>query len=125
MDEHIYKRHNKTLLLYHLVFPVKDWWKVIEGSISRYLKEICIEIGEGYEIQFVEIGTDDDHVHFLIQRIPIYSVIKLVTIIKSLIAREVLKQWPDVKKQLWGGEFFGKGYFVNTLGQDGTENRIS
>ena len=54
-----------------------------------------------------------------------YSVTKLATIIKSLIARKVFKQCPEVKKQLWGGEFFGKGYFVNTVGQHGTENKIS
>ncbi len=41
--------------------------------------------------------------------------------IKSIIAREVFKNCPEVKKQLWGGEFWGKGYFVNTVGQHGTE----
>ncbi len=45
--------------------------------------------------------------------------------IKSIIAREVFKECPDVKKQLWGGEFWGKGYFVNTVGQHGTENIIT
>lgn len=53
------------------------------------------------------------------------NVTKIVTIIKSLIASEVFRRCPEVKKQLWGGEFFGKGYFVNTVGQHGTENKIS
>ena len=67
MDKHIHKRHNKTLLMYHLVFPVKYRKRIIEESIGCFLKEICIDIGERYEIQFVEIGTDEDHVHFLIK----------------------------------------------------------
>jgi putative transposase len=46
-------------------------------------------------------------------------------IIKSIIAREVFHLCPDVKKQLWGGEFWGKGYFVNTVGQHGTEKKIA
>jgi len=61
----------------------------------------------------------------LIQSVPTYSVTKIVTIIKSLIASEVFRRCPEVKKQLWGGVFLGKGYFVNTVGQHGTENKIS
>jgi len=60
-DEHIFKRHNNTLLLYHLVFPVKYRRKVIDGMISGSIKEICLEIGERFEMDFVEIGTDEDH----------------------------------------------------------------
>ena len=56
MSEHIYKSHNKTLLLYHLVFPLKYRKKVITEEIGEGLKEICIEISERYEINFVEIG---------------------------------------------------------------------
>ena len=45
--------------------------------------------------------------------------------IKSIVAREVFERCPEVKKQLWGGEFWGKGYFVNTVGQHGTEKLIA
>ena len=119
MDEHIYKRHNKTLLLYHLVFPVKYRRKVIESRISIFIKEICLEIGDRYEIQFVEIGTDEDHIHFLVQSVPMMSVSKIVTTIKSITAREVFRKFPEVKKELWGGDFWTSGYYANTVGQYG------
>lgn len=83
------------------------------------------EIEKRYEIRFLEIGTDDDHVHFLIQSVPMYSATKIVKLVKSIIAREVFQRCPEVKKQLWGGEFWGKGYFVNTVGQHGTEKLIA
>ncbi len=121
MDEHIYKRHNKTLLLYHLVFPVKYRRKVIDGKISEYIKSVCLEIGERYEMQFVEIGTDEDHVHFLIQSIPTMSVSKIVQTIKSLTAREVFKNYPEVKKALWGGSFWTSGFYANTVGLYGNK----
>ena len=70
MGEHIYKRHNETLLLCHLVFPLKYRKKVITEEIGDGLKEICIEISEGYEINFVEIGYEEDYVPFLIQSVP-------------------------------------------------------
>ena len=118
-DQHIYKRHNKTLLLYHLVFPVKYRRKVITEAISKTIKEICIEISERYEMQFLEIGTDDDHVHFLLQGVPTMSMDKIVRIIKSITARMVFQKHPQLKKDLWGGNFWTSGYYANTVGQYG------
>ena len=84
-----------------------------------------MEISKRYEIIFLEIGTDKDHVHFLIQSVPMYSAKKIVQTIKSITAREIFKSCPEVKKQLWGGEFWSDGYFVNTIGQHGNEQSIT
>ena len=119
MDQHIKKRHNKTLLLYHLVFPVKYRKKIIEVHISNFIKDICIEISDRYEIQFVEIGTDEDHVHFLVQSVPTMTVERIVRTIKSLTARMVFQSFPSIKKELWGGSFWTSGYYANTVGQYG------
>lgn len=75
-------------------------------------------------MKFLEIGTDKDHVHLLIQSVPTYSVTKIVTIIKSITAREIFKRCPHVKKILWGGEFWTDGYFAGTIGKHGDENMI-
>ena len=72
----------------------------------------------------MEIGVDKDHVHFLVQSVPTYSVTKLVTMIKSLTAREVFKRCPQVKQKLWGGEFWSDGYFASTVGRQGDEDMI-
>ncbi len=77
------------------------------------------------DLYFLEVGAALDHIHFLIQSVPDYSVTKIVRTVKSIIAREVFRQCPEVKEQLWGGEFFGKGYYTNTVGQHGTENMIA
>ena len=75
-------------------------------------------------MKFLEIGTDKDHVHFLVQSVPTYNVIKIVTTIKSLTAREIFSHCPEVKKQLWGGEFWSDGYYANTVGNHGDEQTI-
>jgi REP element-mobilizing transposase RayT len=98
---------------------------VVTDEVDKVLVEVCEDVAKRYEVWFLEVGTDKDHVHFLIQSVPSYSVTKIVTIVKSIIAREVFKRCPDAKKQLWGGEFWGKGYFVNTVGQHGTEQVIA
>jgi len=70
MRGHISKHHNKSHLLYHIVCPVKYRRQVIEEDISETMKQICIGISGRYEINFIEIGTDTDHVHFLVQSVP-------------------------------------------------------
>ena len=125
MSEYLHKSHNVTVLLYHLVFPAKYRRVVIDAAVDETLKDVCLEIEKRYEIKFLEIGTDKDHVHFLVQSVPTYSVTKLVTMIKSLTAREIFRQCPQVKKQLWGGEFWSDGYFVSTVGKHGDEETIA
>jgi len=125
MSEYIHKSHNVTVLIYHLVFPAKYRRAVIDDQVDIVLKDVCLEIEKRYQIRFLEIGTDEDHVHLLVQSVPTYSVTKIVTMIKSLTAREVFRQCPQVKKQLWGGEFWTDGYFATTVGKHGDENTIA
>lgn len=98
---------------------------MINSQVDKILLETCESISLRYDIKFLEIGTDKDHVHFLVQSVPSYSVTKIARIIKSLIAREVFLKCPEIKQKLWGGEFWGKGYFTNTVGHHGTEAMIS
>ena len=125
MSEYIHKSHNVTVLLYHLVFPAKYRRAVFDEQVDGVLKEVCLDIEKRYEIKFVEIGVDKDHVHFLVQSVPTYSVTKLVTMLKSFTAREVFKRCPHVKQKLWGGEFWSDGYFASTVGKPGDEGMIA
>ena len=123
-DRHVYKRHNKSLLLYHLVCPVKYRRKVIDEEIEETLREVCIGIGERYEMHFLEIGVDEDHVHFLLQSVPGMRVSEIIQIIKSITAKEIFKRHKKVKKRLWGGRFWSSGYYANTVGQYGNAEVI-
>ena len=109
MSEYIHKSHNVTVLLYHLVFSSKYRRAVFDVKVDDELKAVCLAIEDRYEIKCLEIGTDKDHVHCLVQSVPTYSVTKLVTMIKSLTAREIFRRCPYVKKQLWGEEFWMDG----------------
>ena len=124
MSEHILKSHNKTLLLYHLVFPSKYRRKVFTKKIEKSLIEVCRDIGERYEINFIEIGNDEDHIHFLTQEIPNMAVSKIVQIIKSITAREIFSKHKEIKKLLWGGNLWTSGFYANTVGQFANEETI-
>lgn len=125
MSQYIHKSHNVTVLLYHLVFPAKYRKAVLDEGVEEVLRQVCLEIEKRYEINFIEIRAYTDHVHFLVQSVPTYSVSKIVKMLKSITAREIPKECPEVKKQLWGGEFWSDGYFATTVGKHGDERMIS
>ncbi|OIQ77185.1 transposase IS200 like protein [mine drainage metagenome] len=81
----------------------------------------CLEITERYQVKFLEIGKNKDHVHFLVQSVPTCSVTKIARMVKSLMTREIFRRCPQVMKQLWGGEFWTDGFFASTVGKHGDE----
>jgi putative transposase len=124
MSKFIHKNHNVSVLMYHIVCPTKYRRAVFAAQVDDKLKEVCQEIQKRYEITFLEIGTDDNHVHFLVQSVPMFSPKQLVQIIKSITAREIFKLCPEIKNYLWGGKFWSDGYFVSTVGAHSNEQMI-
>ena len=124
MAELIRKSHNVSILMYHFVFVAKYRRLIISDEVDQVLKQVCVEISKRYEIRFLEMGTEGDHVHFLIQSVPLYSPTKIVTKVKSITAREIFSRVPEVRDQLWGGEFWTDGYFVSTVGEHANEDVI-
>jgi REP element-mobilizing transposase RayT len=110
--------------MYHFVCPAKYRRVVFREVVDKELKEICEEIEKRYDIRFLEIGTDKDHVHFLIQSVPKLSPTQIIRTVKSITAKEIFARCPEVKKKLWGGEFWSDGYYVGTVGKHSNESVI-
>lgn len=110
--------------MYHIVCPAKYRQAVFTREVEQELRVVCKEISKRYEMKFIEIGVDRDQVHFLVQSVAMYSPTKIVRAIKSLTAREIFARLPEVKRKLWGGEFWSKGYFITTVGRHGSEDTI-
>jgi len=120
----IHLSHNVSILLYHIVCPAKYRRAVFSEKVDEELRNVCLDIEDRYDIKFLEIGVDKNHVHFLVQSVPMLSPTQIVTTIKSITAREIFKRCIEVKKQLWGGEFWSDGYYVSTVAQYATETVI-
>lgn len=109
---------------YHFVFPVKYRKALLEEEIGIYFVKVCKEIQKRYQIEFERIGIDRDHVHILCSTVPRYSPSKIITVIKSITAREIFKKFPKIKEDLWGGEFWTDGYYVSTIGEGANKEVI-
>lgn len=104
---------------YHIVFPVKYRKSLLSEEITSAIKCIAVEIGERYEIDFEQLGCDKNHIHILCSFHPKYSIGEVVRKFKSIMARELFKRFPLLRKELWGGEFWSDGYYVSTVGEGG------
>ena len=124
-SQFIHLSHNVSNLVYHIVCPAKYRRVVFDDSVEEYLKQICLGIELRYDyIHFLEIGADKDHMHFLVQSTSEYAPSKLVKIIKSITASQIFAGCPQVKKQLWGGQFWSDGYFIASVGKNQNEKVI-
>jgi putative transposase len=104
---------------YHVVFPVKYRKALISKEISEAILEIARGIEERYDIKFEQIGTDGDHIHILCNFHPKISGGEFVRIFKSITARQLFKQFPKLKQDLWGGQFWTDGYYIGTVSERG------
>lgn len=104
---------------YHIVFPVKYRKALLDEKVTRKIKEIAIAIQDRYDIEMEQIGCDQDHIHLLCSFHPKYGGGRVVRIFKSITAREIFKTFPEIKKQLWGGEFWSDGYYLATVSTKG------
>jgi len=116
------KRGNHCVYVthYHLVFPVKYRRALMSEPIVKHIKEIALEISERYELEIEEVGCDTNHIHLLCSFHPKYPIGKIIRLFKSITARKLFEQFPNLKKDLWGGEFWSDGYYVATIGERGT-----
>jgi putative transposase len=111
-------------LKYHLVWVPKYRKMILQGSLAKRIREVFAEIAERYEFEIDTMEVKEDHVHLFLSAPPRYSPAGVVQIIKSISAKAVFKEFPEIKKQLWGGEFWSDGYFVRSVGDKVTSEVI-
>ena len=117
--------HCTYRIRYHMVMCVKYRKKMLlEKSRIEFLKEIMQRLALRYYFKFEAIGIDEDHFHVVVGAAPKYSPSQVMGTIKSWSARLIFKQYPYIKKELWGGEFWSDGGHIDTVSEYGGLDRI-
>ncbi len=87
----------------------------IEGEIRRFCEADTWEIGA--------LHMQEDHVYLFLNAPPAIAPSLIAHTLKGITARQVFKQYPDVKKHLWGGSFWARSYSIGTV-DDMTEKTV-
>ena len=109
---------------YHLVWAPKYRKKILTGGVNERMRELLLEIAESYRIEVEELEVSVDHVHVFCSFPPKLSITQVVTCLKSLSARTIFREYPQLRRQLWGGEFWEDGFFARTVGDKVTAEVI-
>jgi putative transposase len=97
---------------------------LFENDKVEFFKQVCLEIGKRYWFEFDAMGTDGDHVHVFVGAAPSYAPSNVMQIIKSITAKHIFNKYPDLRKQLWGGQFWTDGGYIGTIGDGVTADII-
>ena len=116
--------HAKYELQYHFVWCPKYRRMALKSNIGKYVVKVIREVAERYGYEIVELAVKPDHVHMFVSAPPEVSPAKLVGTVKSITAREVFKRFPGIKRMLWGGALWERGYFVMSAGEGTTKEMI-
>ena len=123
MSQVYYGRGYVYSIQYHLVWCVKYRHRVLFGNIEKRLKELLYKVAEENKITIVTMETDKDHIHLLVECTPQSYIPSVMKALKGLTARQLLKEFPELKKKLWGGHLWNPSYFVATVSEN-TEEQI-
>ena len=109
---------------YHLVWAPKYRKWILRGDIREKARKVFEEISLNHEFEIEALEIAEDHVHIFLSFPPRYSISKVVGMLKSISASVIFREHPEVKKELWGGEFWEDGYFARTVGDKVTAELI-
>jgi putative transposase len=116
--------HCACQIHYQLVFPVKYRRALLDEVVAKIIEETAIGIQERYAIEMEALGMDKDHIHLLCGAHPKIAPGEIVRIFQSITAREIFRRYPQIKKELWGGEFWSDGYYAATVGERGNWSKV-
>ena len=117
-------KHTVYDLKYHFVWIPKYRKKLLKSDVKEFTQGVFTRIAREYGWEIEEMSLEKDHVHLFIHVPPKYAPAQVVQIMKSISAREIFKEFPRLRKQLWGGKFWSDGYFVRSVGDNVTAEII-
>ena len=116
--------HNVSECFYHIQLTIKYRKSLFNNKVEKVILDTLSGVKERYAIEITTIGFDQNHIHLLLQFLPKYSGGDVVRLLKNITARQVFKQHPEIKKELWGGEFWTDGYYISTVSGRGNKKVI-
>ena len=113
--------HNVSECYYHIQLTIKYRRAVLNEAVQKAILDSWKEVKERYAIEISHVGFDQNHLHILCRFLPKYSGGQVIKLLKNISAKTTFQRVPDIKKELWGGEFWTDGYYIATVSGRGSK----
>ena len=104
-------------LQYHIVWVTKYRKPVLKDGIDERVKQLLTDMQWEYNFRILAMEVMPDHIHLLLDCKPQFFISDMIKIFKGNIARRLFIEYPELKKQLWGGHLWNPSYFVATVSE--------
>ena len=113
-------RHSCFLLQYHIVLVTKYRHPVLTGNVKTAVYERINYVAESRGFNILELNSEPNHVHLLIEADPQTPPAELVNVIKTQTSRKARKLYGDtlLKKYYWKPYFWSDSYFIATVSEN-------
>ena len=116
--------HNVSECYYHIQLTIKYRKSLFADKTEKVMLERMKGFKERFAIEIDQVGFDQNHVHLLCRFLPKYSAGQVIGLIKNMTSKAIFREVPEIKKELWGGEFWTDGYYVATISGRGSKKII-
>lgn len=123
MPEIHYGRGYVYSIQYHLVWCVKYRHDILYGHVDIDVKQLLKQIADDNNVKIMEMESDKDHIHLLIECFNNTIFPVLLKHSKVYPLDSYLKNIPNLNQRLWGGHLWNPSYFVATVSEN-TEEQI-
>jgi len=116
--------HNVSECHYHIQLTIKYRKLLFNERVKNVVLEAMKGFKERYVIEINHVGFDKNHVHLLLRFLPKFSGGQVIRLIKSISGKAIFREFPEIKEELWGGEFWTDGYYIATVSGRGSKKVI-
>jgi len=108
--------HAQYELWYHFAWSTKYRKKIwIDTGKVTQAERLFVRIAEQYDMKIGTIKLMSDHIHLTVTAPPRIAPARIAQILKSVSTNSLLKYYPELRRDYWGGEIWVQGYFVRTI----------
>ena len=112
----IYKRNCVFQVAYHVIWCTKYRKQILVEKMADYVNDLLKKICEENNWPVITVEIQPDHIHLFLTIPPATAIAVAVKILKGTTARKLFLQFPEIKKELWGGHLWAPSYYVGTAG---------
>jgi len=125
LEDDIWRWYHKiSECYYHIQITVKYRKSLLSKEVEGAIVGALQGLKERYAIEINTVGFDRNHVHILCRFLPKYSGGQVIKVLKSISGKRIFEEAPEVKKELWGGEFWTDGSYIATISGKGNKGVI-